>query len=322
MKVQKTSTYGTMLISEYDPEIAPKADSLPIEKRVHEESRLILGERSDNDQALHLSNILQENSLLNHELIELQASNFQQALLVISCLSEQVEQLTKEKEALADALAAEQEKFIQLKQLVEPALSQVLDKMTQDLVPKLMKKIPELENILKEAAGEDGVLDFQCLLTKLEEYSAKKKEIAITWESKLSAQEAGESSAANKGPASASLPENINDEFSETLSLFKFLQEAYGDKLLVHPVKTMDTIAIDGHQLDKRSALSMLATCLGMVGKGIYSAGRGAVYMVSTIIQLASFVGIGISLATSPSTAVFLLLGRLLFPVMRLAAGI
>jgi hypothetical protein len=307
-----------------------------------------------------IESLLKENALLKRQLSQMQVSTYQESLRIIQLLTLQNEELVKEKEAFGRLLLAEQDKFHQLKTLVEPALKHVMEDVTQDLVKKLMERVPDLNAILLEATKEDGTMNFQQLIDKLEAYKSveekKEESKAEPFDDDLSEwqdiipydlSETYEHPSTKKAlipygqhkiddtPKPLAFASNITfrqrtitiedvkmSEFDDIINQLKLLQETYGDNPTFHAVKTEEYIIIDGEKLDREGALSLLVSYISMAGKGVAISGKSMFYMMGTIVQLATFVGLGISVFTNPWTAAFMLIGRLSFPILRLAVGI
>ncbi len=315
-----------------------------------------LSESDDCSDDKSKKDLVKENALLKRQLSLMQVSTYKESLGIIQHLTEQNMLLSREKEAITHMLIAEQDKFHQLKNLVEPALKNVMEDVTQNLVTKLMKRVPDLNTILLESTKEDGMMNFQLLIKTLEAHSLKEKQTVVELDDDLCEwQEIVEYDLAEAFNITSStcklLPLTYHDtkvtdtqmvsgsdkfvtqqtviisevkgsDFDQLIDQLKLLQETYGENPSFHTVKTEDYIIIDGQKLDKEGALSMLVTYIGMVGKGACIAGKSTFYMLGTVVQLASFVGLGISVFASPWTAAFLLLGRFSYPVLRLAIGI
>lgn len=315
-----------------------------------------LSESDNSDSKKSKDELAKENALLKRQLSQMQVSTYQESLGIIRHLTEQNMQLSKEKEALAHLLMAEQDKFFQLKTIVEPALKVVMEDVTQNLVTRLMRRVPDLETILRESTKEDGTMNFQHLIETLESHSLKQKQsvveidddlcewqeivecdladaftlrsstsnqLALTYHgSKVSTSDFIYGKDTYVTQRTVTIPQVGKSDFDQLIDQLKLLQETYGDNPSFHTVKTEDYIIIDGEKLDREGALSMLVTYMGMVGKGVCIAGKSTFYMLGTIVQLASFVGLGISIFASPWTAAFLLLGRFSYPLLRVAVGI
>jgi len=235
-----------------------------------------------------------------------------------------------------------------------------MEDVTQDLVKKLMERVPDLNAILLEATKEDGTMNFQQLIDKLEAYKAieeKKEEskaelfdddlnewqdiipynLSETYEhpsTKKALIPYGQHKICDTPKPLVFAPSvtfrqrtiTIEDvrmsEFDDIINQLKLLQETYGDNPTFHAVKTEEYIIIDGEKLDREGAFSLLVSYISMAGKGVAISGKSMFYMMGTIVQLATFVGLGISVFTNPWTAAFMLIGRLSFPILRVAVGI
>lgn len=330
---------------------SPGAGSaLTIIDTVNEQALITFIEGSDNPQTLE-----EENALLKRQLAQVQVSTYQDSLGIIRHLTEQNKQLLQEKEALARMLVAEQDKFTQLKKLAQPALTHVLEDVTQNLVTKLMKRVPNLNEILLNATKENGTMNFDLLIVKLEELSAREKSHVIEDDDDLyewtdlgsvdlgkafqdpsKPQQLlltyGETESTDKQIVpriehvtelkTVIIPSAKESEFDQLIEQLKLLKDTFGDSPSFHAVVTEEYIIIDGEKLDKDGAMTTLLQYMGMLGKGVCVAGKSTFWMMGTVIQLASFVGLGISIFASPWTAAFLLLGRFSYPILRLAAGI
>lgn len=317
----------------------------------------ILDESDISDEEKTKNDLQRENALLKRQLSQIQVSTYKESLSIIQHLTEKNMQLARENETLSHMLLAQEDKFNQLKTLVEPALEHVMHEVTENLVTKLMKRVPDLNEILLNSTKDDGTMNFQLLIEKLEAESEKEKKSLLEMDDDLSEwcdiveydlADAFKNSTSeetntltltyNKPIVSDShlltcketvseirtviIPEIKETEFDRLINQLKLLKETYGETPSFHAVKTEDYIIINGEKLDKEGALSLLVKYTAMVGKGICVTGKSTFWMLGTIVQLASFVGLGISIFTSPWTAAFLLLGRFSYPVLRIAIGI
>lgn len=322
----------------------------------HQAITTILPESDKSPRNKTKEDLVKENALLRHQLSQVQLSTYKESMSIIQRLTEQNLQLTKEKESITQALIAEQDKFTQLKTLVEPTLQQIMEDVTQKLVKKLMKRVPDLNKILLNSTKENGTIDFQQLTESLESHKEELEpefepdDDLCEWyeivEYDLDDAFSEVSNFENKHPAFryngpdvddkqlTSLSEKVtelktviisdfeNSEFDQLIDQLKLLQATFGKNPSFHSIKSEDFIIIDGEKLDKEGALSLLLKYMGMAGQGVCVAGKSTYWMVGTIFQLASFVGLGVSIFSSPWTAAFLLLGRFTYPILRVAAGI
>ncbi|MEM1283705.1 MAG: hypothetical protein AAGG81_09160 [Chlamydiota bacterium] len=323
------------------PPIKEQSSCTLIDK-VNQQSVTTLFPQSDkSDETKSKEELIQELTLARRHLTQMQVNTYKEALSIIQQLTERNKVLTQKNEALSHLLTSEKDKFLQLKTLVEPALKHIMEDVTQKLVTKLMSQVPDLHQLVEKSTKENGTINFELLLESLEAKSKQIEEVGCSddlceWQEivELDIEEAFEVKASSSLPLTHQeqkvnekeitppsnmvitqktihIPEVIDSEVDQLISQLKLLKETYGENPSFHSVQTDDYIIIDGEKLNKEGALSMLVNYTGMIGRGVCTAGKSTYWMMGTVVQLASFVGLGFSIYSNPGTAALLLLGRI-----------